>query len=211
MPIELHTPTKPLQNPREFVVHIAPVTIGILIALALEGLVQAIQHHRLVSETRQEFQAELHSDQKRAHIELAGVRDANRKLKQLVADLPVLMKSHPEQIVPRLYSIQNPGYFFPANSWQTALSTGALAHMPPEEVEQYADVFYVIRSYADAQRDGLATEDRAKAFAQSHLTSNAADLEEGVERIVLFARAENGREDVCERMDTDINGVLPGK
>lgn len=71
-----------------------------------------------------------------------------------------------------------------------ALSTNALAHMPPEEVEQYADMFYVIRSYADAQREGLTAEDRAKAFIGSHLTSNAAYLEEGVERIMLFVRGE---------------------
>ncbi len=209
MTIELHTPQGAIRTAKEFANHIATVTIGILIALALDGLVQSLRNQRLLVQTRQEFRAELSDDQRRAHIELAGVLDANNKLKALVTDLPSLQESDPGLIVKRLLAVQNPGYFLPANSWQTALSTGVLAHMPPDEVERYANVFYLIRAYADAQRDGLAAEDQAKAFVQSHVMPNSADTEEGVERIVLFARSEDGRATLCARMDKEIGRLLP--
>ncbi len=209
--MELHTPARPPDNLREFGIHIATVTIGILIALGLEALVMEVRNRRLVDETRREFQAELHSDRDRARIELAGVRDAHRKLHALVNALPMLGRDSPAEIGPRLLAIENPGYFFPANSWQTALSTGAFAHMPPEEAASYSDAFYTIRYYGDVQREALAIEDRAKAFFLAHPDLSPAELREGAERIILLERAENSRESVCARMDDEIRRVIPEK
>ncbi len=209
--MELHTPTRPPSNLREFGIHIATVTIGILIALSLEGLVMAIHNHHLVQETRHEFQTELHGDRERASIELAGVQDAHRKLHALVDALPALERDNPAEIAPRLLAIQNPGYFLPANSWQTALSTGAFAQMPPEEAASYSDAFYIIRYYGDVQRDALAIEDRAKAYFVAHPNPSRDELREGAERIILLERAETSRESVCTRMNTEIAKVAPGK
>ena len=207
--MELHVPSRPPGNLREFSIHIATVTIGILIALALDGLVTYVRNKRLVDETRREFQAELRIDRGRARIEFAGVQDAHRKLHALVDELPELERTQSTGIAARLLAIQNPGYFLPANSWQTALSTGAFAHMSPEEAASYSDAFYIIRYYGDVQRDALAIEDRAKAFFAAHPNPSPDELREGAERIVLLERAENSRESVCARMTAEIHRVLP--
>ena len=71
-------------------------------------------------------------------------------------DLPALAKDHPEQINQRLQAIFNPGYFFTADSWQTALSTGALEHMSTEEVSAYgetADSIPGLHTTANGSRD----------------------------------------------------------
>ncbi len=209
--MELHLPSRPPGTLREFGIHIATVTIGILIALALEGLVTYERNEHLLNETRREFQAELRENQERARIELAGVQDAHRKLHALVDALPELERVQPADIAARLLTVQNPGYFLPANSWQTALSTGAFAHMQPEEAASYSDAFYIIRYYGDVQRDTLAIEDRAKAFFVAHPNLSPDELREGAERIILLERAENSRESVCARMSNEIRRVVPKK
>ena len=207
--MDIHPPAAPVRSVKEFGVHIAIVTIGILIALSLEGLIETVHDHGLVRETRQNFQVELLADQEHSHLELARVSAADAALQSLVADLPTLIKNHPEQIAPRLAAIENPGYFIEAEGWQAALSTGALAHMSTDEVQRYANVYYIIRFYTDVQRSGIAAEDQAKAFFLGRPKSTAAELSEGAERIVLFARAEKVMDHVCRQMDGSINEVLP--
>lgn len=207
--MDIHAPHEPVHSLRDFGIHIAIVTVGILIALSLEGILDSVRDHHLVQDTRQDFQFELLNNQQHSHRELARIRSADATLKQLVADLPALEKQHPDQIAPRLYQVSNTGYFLPAEGWQTALSTGALAHMQTAEVQRYANVYYIIRYYADVQRDGRAAEDQANAFFLSHPHPSPADLVTGAERIVLFARAEDAMASVCSQMDDDINKVLP--
>ena len=120
----------------------------------------------------------------------------------------MLEKAHPEQIEPRLVKIQSSGYFLPAESWQAALSTGALAHMSTEEVQRYSGVFYSIRVYVDLQKQGYVAENQAKAFVMSRPVLTGADVSEAAERIILFAEVERGMLQVCEGMDDDINRML---
>ena len=68
--------------------------------------------------------------------ELPAVRKADQDIQKLVLDLPGLAQD-PAALNKRLAAVHNPFYFFALGSWQAALSTGALAHMPTEEVEQY--------------------------------------------------------------------------
>jgi hypothetical protein len=50
--MEIHAPDKPILTIKEAIVHLAIVTIGILIALSLEGLVEWRHHRELVQEAR---------------------------------------------------------------------------------------------------------------------------------------------------------------
>jgi hypothetical protein len=96
--------------------------------------------------------------------ELSRVTQDNADLKALVADFPALIKEHPEQVNQRLAKIANPGYFFVSNSWQTALSTGALEHMSTEEVSTYGISAEAIRIYSGLQMDAEKEEAGAKSF-----------------------------------------------
>ena len=52
--MEIHAPHKPILTITEALVHLAIVTVGILIALSLEGARQWHEHRNLVAETREE-------------------------------------------------------------------------------------------------------------------------------------------------------------
>ena len=69
--MEIHGPEGPTNSFKDFLIHIVIVTIGILIALGLEGIRETIYVHRVVRDARENF-----------HVELVGNRrNLDRELK----------------------------------------------------------------------------------------------------------------------------------
>ena len=48
--LEVHPPSEPVHGWRDFFIHLATITIGLLIALSLEGCVEFWHHRSLVHE-----------------------------------------------------------------------------------------------------------------------------------------------------------------
>src|SRR4029078_8288482 len=57
--MEIHAPHGPVKSLREFLVHLAIITIGVLIALSLEGCTEWVHHRSLVREARANIASEL--------------------------------------------------------------------------------------------------------------------------------------------------------
>jgi hypothetical protein len=188
--MDIHTPEHPILTWKQFFVHILVVSCGILIALGLEGVREAIHNHRLVRETRESVRQEMSGNLDNCKQELSRVTQNSVDLKALVADFPALVKDHPEQVNQRLAEIANPGYFFLSNSWQTALSTGALEHMPTEEVSAYGKSAEAIRIYSGLQMDAEKEEAATKSFFESHPHLTPDQAEEGLEHLLLFSHEE---------------------
>ena len=188
--MEIHAPEHPIHTWREFGIHIAVVTVGILIAIGLEGVRESVVTHHLLRETRESFREETAIALQKMSRELPRVNSGDRTLRALVAEMPELATTHPDQVVAALKSVQNPNYFFSANAWQAALSTGALAHMQPSEVAAYAWAAEDTRTYGEWQGKALDAETRANAFWQSHPHPTSGEIAQGDELIRLFATAE---------------------
>jgi hypothetical protein len=140
--------------------------------------------------------------------ELPRITRYSAQLKSLIADLPMLAGQHPEQINARLTQIENPGYFFIANSWQSALSTGALEHMSTEEVNAYGGAAESIKIYSSMQKDAEMEEARSKAFFTSHPHLNPDQLAEGTEHLLLFYNAERELANVGPQMQDQVERAL---
>lgn len=205
--MELHAPESPIHTFKDFAIHIAVVTCGILIALGLEGVREAIHNRTLVRETRENVRFEMKVNLRDCQQEIPQVASYNAQLKSLIADLPSL-SPHPEQINSRLAPIENPGYFFTANSWQSALSTGALEHMSTDEVTAYGGAAESVRIYSAMQRDAQAYQTRARAYFMAHPHPNPDQLAEGTERLLLFYDAERALANVGPQMKEDIERAL---
>jgi hypothetical protein len=206
--MDIHSPDKPVHNFKDFAIHIATVTLGLLIALSLDGLRETFRVHRLVRVTRENFRKELEVSQDHIRDELELVTAGHDKLMALSNDAPTLARQHPEQIVARLEDVNNPYYFFPTNSWQTALSTGALAHMGSEEVSAYAWASEGTRIYTDLQAKTRDAETSAVAFWRAHPHPTADQIAEGEERILLFARAEESLAYVAPQTQGNFKDAL---
>jgi hypothetical protein len=206
--MEFHAPESPIHSFKDFAVHIAVVTCGILIALGLEGVREAVHTHTLVRETRENVRFEMSVNLHDSQDEIPRISLYRARLKSLLADLPTLMQEHPEQINARLAEVENPGYFFTANSWQSALSTGALEHMSTDEVSAYGGVAESIRIYSAMQRDAQAEQARSKAFFTAHPHLTPDQLAEGTEHLLLFYDAERELANVGPQMKEDVERAL---
>lgn len=206
--MDIHAPDHPILSFKEFAVHIAVVTVGILIALSLEGVREIIHDRHLVREARENFRTELSGDREHAQREIPAIKENNDKLLKLISDLPALQRDHPDQIAARLLAIDNLGYFFALQSWPTAMSTGAIAHMPVEDIQVYASSYGDIQIYTTFQKEAETAADRAHAFFLSHSTLTSSELEEGTERVLLFQRAEQILVNVGKQMQFGFDHAL---
>src|SRR6516225_7037399 len=96
--MDIHPPLGPLMSWREILLHLGIVTIGILIALSLEGLVEWNHHRHLVREARENIRIEIEDNQKEltGHLkQVEKIRSDHHAILQWIADL---RKSHKSSI-----------------------------------------------------------------------------------------------------------------
>jgi hypothetical protein len=198
--MEVHSPESPIHSVKDFAIHIAVITLGILIALGLDGLREHLRERRLVRETRVNFHTEFEGDRHNSDDELKRVTAGRDTLEAIVKAMPELALQHPEELRRQLNLVDNPYYFFAANSWQAALSTGALAQMSPEEASAYADAAEGIRRYTQVQADALAAETHAFAEVRAHPRPSPDEAASETEALIVFYRNEKAMAWVCPQM-----------
>ncbi len=205
--MDIHAPDHPILSLKEFFIHILVVTCGILIALGLEGVREMIHDHGLVREARENFRVEMTQNREYGQDEFPRVTKYSQDLKGIVDDLPEL-EQHPDELNRRLSQVNNPGYFFLANSWQAALSTGALEHMTPDEVTLYGSLAEAVKIYSRLQTEAADQEVLAKTFFRVHPHLTPDQMEQGTERLLLFSQAESSLAYVGPELNKSIEQAL---
>jgi hypothetical protein len=138
--LDVHPPHAPMHGWRDFLLHLATITIGLLIALSLEGLVEWRHHRHLVHDA----ESSLHDEIKK---NAAGMQNNLKKLHQqqddLTHDIEVLKLIIAKGKLPKHehmsvnFSING----FEDVSWTTSQATGALAYMPYADAKEYSDIY----------------------------------------------------------------------
>src|SRR5450631_1836236 len=134
--LDVHAPHGPVHSWWDFLVHIAAIAIGLLLALALEKLVEYIHERRQLTEARRELVMEVAENRRTWAI---NVTEASRIQQELDADLKII------QAV-RVHAPISDGKFdysvdFHATldgPWQAVRQSGSLNLMPHEEMQTYA-------------------------------------------------------------------------
>ena len=146
--MEIHAPGRLPASVREFLVHIAIVTIGILIALSLEGGLEWWHHRELALDTRERLRSELHGNQDSVRTVIKTLGPARMRYvhaMQVVSDL------NSEENAKDAAALFGEGQgnvgngisyaFFNTAAYTTAQVTGALSYMDYDEVLQYANAY----------------------------------------------------------------------
>ncbi len=183
--MEIHPPDGPTHSIKDFAIHITIVTVGILIALGLEGVRETWREHAAVAEARESFHQELSLDRQRLEMEIANVRKVNRELDLILTELPVAVKA-PEELTKRVMALGPSFYFFRSTAWESAVASGVLSHMNSDEVNRFADVYMSIRNYQDAQKAAIPEWIAATTYFRSHRTFNAAEEVAADERLLTL-------------------------
>lgn len=202
--MEIHGPEGPTNSFKDFAIHIVIVTIGILIALGLEGIRETIYEHRTVRDARENFQAEFQGNRTNLDKELRNDKKTLSQLEMIIADLPRL-RSNPSQLARRVAELKPSGYFFSNSRWESALSTGALGHMSVDEVNRYAEVNFLIRTYTSLENQASTHWGELEAFFSARQNPDPTELNSGVEKLFVY------RNQVGEEFSNSLNNALEQK
>ncbi len=138
--IDVHSPHEPVLSWRDFFVHLITITIGLLIALSLEGCVEWQHHRHLVHDAEASLQAEIERNAKDMPGTLDSLHKEQGLLNQDLIVLQGILKQNPKgdkssiDVTFRLHTFEDVG-------WKTAQSTGALAYMPYDRAQEYSDIY----------------------------------------------------------------------
>jgi hypothetical protein len=160
--IEVHPPTEPMHGWRDFLLHLLTITIGLLIALSLEGCVEWQHHRHLVHDAEASLGREIASNARDMAANLEGVRNEQRLLSQDVAVLKKII-ANPKVQNHDSMSIRFNIRGFNDVSWKTAQSTGAFGYMPYSQAQEYSDIYDQQHEIDDAEH--LAVRDTVVSVA----------------------------------------------
>lgn len=132
--MDIEGPDSPIRSFRDFATHIATVTIGILIALGLEALIDAHRNHDLVEHTRADFRAEFTANRAAVLADLQRTLVVKTELEGLIAYGQARTEGK-DAPLPALSTTRSFA-FLTTTSWETAVATQALIHMPFAEARR---------------------------------------------------------------------------
>lgn len=138
--LDVHPPHEAIHGWRDFLLHLFTITIGLLIALSLEGLVEWQHHRHLVHEAEASLHAEIQNNAKDLPGVIADLHKQQDSLKNDVNVLNFLIKNgklpeHSRMTVN--FTITS----FDDVSWRTAQTTTALSYMPYSRAQEYANIY----------------------------------------------------------------------
>jgi hypothetical protein len=143
--IEVHPPHENVHSWTQFFIHIAAITIGLLIAIGLEQTVVYFHHRHQLQEARGELAEELESNRHVVGINLEAARkitadlDADMALLRAVQTSPV--SQSPAPIGSKLvYGLGN--FYWPKDAtWQAVKQNGSLGLMAHDELHYYVYIY----------------------------------------------------------------------
>jgi hypothetical protein len=138
--IEVHPPTEPVHGWRDFLVHLLTITIGLLIALSLEGCVEWRHHRQLVREAVSSLQGEIKTNAGKTAGTLEDIRKEQDSLKKDVAVMKRII-ANPKTANYEEMTVDFRIRTFDDVSWRTTQSTGALGYMDYEQAHEYSDLY----------------------------------------------------------------------
>jgi hypothetical protein len=137
--MEIHAPHGSVGSVREFLVHLAIITIGVLIALSLEGCTEWVHHRSLVREARANIANELRDNKNEIDRLISDMSKMGGELDValgVIDDLRTRGKTDAKS-----FSLTYQMAQLSTASRNTAEATGAFGYMDYAEVKRYAAVY----------------------------------------------------------------------
>jgi hypothetical protein len=136
--VDVHPPHGGIHSWRDFFVHLIVITLGLLIALGLEGIVEWRHNRHLVHTAEANLTAELIANRKTLADDLRFLDDAERQGERQVSILSASReKNHATRDLTFHWTWNGPA----SAAWDTARNTGAVALMNYQVAEAYAEIY----------------------------------------------------------------------
>ena len=147
--LDVHPVHGKMHGFKDFLLHLFTITVGLLIALALEGWVERWHHHEVRDEADANLRQEIRDNAKEIELSHSSVLSEQENLKKMMPFFWARKagKDYDTHGIQLGYSI---GQLQDA-SWKTAAATGALSYMEYDHVQRYAQVYQLQDKYSAMQ------------------------------------------------------------
>ena len=207
--LDVHPPHGTMHGARDFFLHLFTITVGLLIALGLEGCVERQHQRHLVHEAEAGMRREIAENAKGIGSLRQQVADQET---QLDRDLEVLKraKAHPgakQEKVSFTFRMQG----FDDLTWKTAQTTGALALMPYGDATVYSGIYDRQDELYREQREIVVDAMRAASIIVTQSDGEqptAAQVDTTAERIGMIKLRLLLLSSVLDSLDTSYGKFL---
>ena len=162
--LDVHPPAAAIHGWKDFLVHIAAITLGLLIAIGLEQTVEYAHHREQLRAVRQELATELDENRRVATVnELQFVKVRA----EMDKDMEILRASRAEHF--RIASQLDYSWKFTRthdSAWEAATQTGVLSLIPHDELHLYGYDYAVFGDLMDALTEANVATEVAGAIAR---------------------------------------------
>jgi hypothetical protein len=149
--LDLHAPHESIHTLKSFLIHIAAIVVGLIIAVGLEQAVELVHHRHQVAVTREALRLERDSNRKNFVDDSRVWRWENAELQNNLLVLKYLQEHPrtPQEALPGIlrWGLLNAGY--DRASWEAANQTGITILMPRQEVAEAANLYSNLQRVSD--------------------------------------------------------------
>jgi hypothetical protein len=178
--LDVHAPHQSAHTLKDFLIHIAAITIGLLIALGLEATVEWLHHkhqaHRALELLKQEV------DRNRIVLEndmrAGDIAESNHRAALAVLHRLRLGSHSPDD---RLIFVR-PFETFGSTAWKVAHQSGAAAYIPYEVIAQYGDSYELQQLINDSEMSTYADLQSALSVLNTEAADQSREEEESIQR-----------------------------
>jgi len=186
--VDVHPPSEPIHSWRDFFIHLITITIGLLIALSLEGVVEWFHHRHLVDQARVDMREELLGNRQSLAQNLSFVRSnemtigSDIKLMLSLRSGKKIGNGHASLEYTMKWSS------FSNAAWKTAQSSGALIYLDFESERNLAGV-YGQQDFVTANAERLA-RDHPLAISPLYISGNPDQVSVPEAQLILQRSAD---------------------
>jgi hypothetical protein len=197
--MEIHAPEKPILTIKEAAVHLLIVTVGILIALSLESIVEYVHHRTVVREAREIMRREIEENRTELDKELAYIKD--KQMKEMMQGIERMRALAAHEASDTRMMIEYRGAKLHSAGQSTAQLMGAFAYMDYKEVSRWSEMYDLQAEFLRTQSAGLTEATAAFSFLlkrdllktpPAQLEAEADNLRRAVGTLVLTMQEGTG-------------------
>jgi len=210
--MDVHPPHEPIRSWKDFILHLLMITLGLLIALALQAAVESLHHRHMVREARANLRREIVENQKLYTENLRNVQTELMQLEQNIEQLRELRAGKTPEHFDLPWDFRWNGFI--ESAWMSARDIGAIGYMQPEVIEKYSGI-YRQQTFVNEEGVGIFF-DQAKAAAPLLTAKNRKDPKEllpgDIQAMLLSAAELEGRvktlQSTMKSLDIDYTALL---
>jgi hypothetical protein len=206
--MEVHAPHGSVSTWKDFLLHLATVTVGILIALSLEQATVWYHHKAMVREAETNIQNEIRDNKKSLDAALPKMKqnlDDQEIALRVVQDLLKHKKLERESL-----TIGFNGPTPSSTSWRAAEAIGALSFMEYPRLKLFAGVYEMQGEYMRLQQHAVdLTINAVTFFREGFEKQGDRDLDEARRQLLASISAGRIQMQVAKQLSEEY-GKVPG-